>query len=288
MVTGKFFRWLALLLACLTLTSACSLRKIIITRLDWILMYQVDQYFDLSSKQYDHFAKKGRSHLNWFRDTQINGIIAEIEKIRSTQAPLDPVYMRSLLDERSRAMWIAIVDRLAPDGAELFQQLTPKQFNHLEKQLAKDSEDFVKLVDLPPKKFKKAYLNLQEDMMDKMESWVGPLTREQQARIIEITHVNQEDYQKEVSILLEIKEEFMRQVKEKVKQGDVENFLKGWARQPNIRGDRYAMYQEWQITRQLKLWVEMEKMVTERQRKHREEELAQLISDLKVIQSTQF
>jgi hypothetical protein len=144
----------------------------------------------------------------------------------------------------------------------------------------------VELVNLPPGKFKKAYRDLQEDIMDKMESWVGPLTDAQKARIIDITAMNQEDYAREVSILVEIKKEFLRQVKEKVKEGGVEDFLKNWARQPNISGERYAMYQDWQVTRQLNLWIEMEKMVTEKQRKHREEKLAQLISDLKIIQST--
>lgn len=288
MSKGKFLRWAAMLITCLTLVSACSLRKIIISRLDWLLMRKMDHYFDLTDQQYEYFSKKGKIHLNWFGETQIPGIIVEIEGIRATKTHLDPVHMKSLLDNRSRSLWTAIADQLAADGAELFRQLTPKQFDHFEKMLDEDSEEFVKLVDLPPRKFKKAYLNLQEDIMDKMETWVGPLTNEQEARIIAITAMSQEDYRREISILVEIKKEFLRQVKEKVKEGGVEEFLKAWARQPNINGDRYAMYQQWQVTRQLNLWIEMEKMVTEKQRKHREEKLAQLIDDLKIIQATAY
>lgn len=48
------------------------------------------------------------------------------------------------------------------------------------------------------------------------------------------------------------------------------------------------MYQEWQVTRQLNLWIETGKMVSEKQRKHREEKPAQLINDLKIIQTTPF
>ncbi|EFX60178.1 hypothetical protein DAPPUDRAFT_344917 [Daphnia pulex] len=248
----------------------------------------MDHYFDLSDQQYEYFSKKAKTHLNWFSEKQIPGIIGEIERIRASQTHLDPVYMKSLLDDRSRALWIAIADRLAADGAELFRQLTVEQFDHFEEMLDEDSEEFVKIVDLPPKKFKTAYLNLQEDIMDKMETWVGSLTKEQEARIIDIMAMKQEDYRREISILVEIKKEFLRQAKEKVKEGGVEEFLKAWARQPNISGDRYAMYQEWQVTRQLNLWIEMEKMVSEKQRKHREEKLAQLINDLKTIQATAF
>lgn len=288
MSRGKLFRWLAIWIACLTLVSACSFRKVIISRLDWFLMRKMDHYFDLTAQQYEYFSKKGKTHLNWFGKTQIPDIIVEIERIRSAQAPLDPIYMKSLLDDRSRSLWNTLADQLATDGAELFRQLTPKQFDHFEKMLDEDSAEFVKLVELPPRKFQKAYRKLQEDIMDKMEAWVGPLTDQQKARIIDITAMSQEDYGRELGILLEIKKEFLRQVKEQVKAGDVAGFLKAWARQPNINGDRYAMYQQWQVTRQLNLWIEMEKMVSERQRKHREEELAQLIDDLKIIQANPF
>jgi hypothetical protein len=288
MTQGKFCRAALMLLACLTLVSACSLRKVIISRLDWFLMRKMDHYFDLTDQQYEQYRTKGKAHLNWLSETQIPWIIVEIDRIRATQTPLDPVYMKSLLDERSRSLWNALADRMAADAAELFRQLTPKQFDHFEKALEEDSEDYVKLVDLPPGKFKKAFRDLQEEIMDKMETWVGPLTDEQKAKIVAITAMSQEDYAREVSILVEIKKEFLRQVKEKVKEGGVEEFLKSWARQPNISGERYAMYQDWQVTRQLTLWIEMEKMVTEKQRKHREEKLAQLISDLKIIQSTVF
>lgn len=288
MTKRKLLRGALLLMACLVLVSGCSLRKIIISRLDWFLLRKMDHYFDLTDQQYEYFGRKGKAHLNWFSASQIPWIIVEIERIRATQAPLDPVYMKSLLDDRSRALWLDIADRMAADAAELFRQLTPKQYDHFEDMLEEDSEEFVELVDLPPAKFKKAYLDLQEDIMDKMETWVGPLTDAQKARIIAITAMSQEDYAREVSILIEIKKEFLRQVKIKVKEGGVEDFLKSWARQPNISGERYAMYQQWQVTRQLNLWIEMEKMVTEKQRKHREKELAQLISDLRVIQSTTF
>lgn len=288
MTKGKFFRWILMLFVCLTFVSACSLRKVLISRLDWFLMRKMDHYFDLTDQQYDQYRKKGRTHLNWFSETQIPWIIAEIERIRATKAPLDPVYMKSLLDERSRALWNALADRMAADAAELFRQLTPEQWDHFEEALEEDSEDYVKLVKLPPEKFKSAYRDLQDEIMDKMETWVGPLTDEQKARIVAITAMSQEDYVREVSILVEIKKEFLRQAKVKVKEGGVEDFLKSWARQPNISGERYAMYQDWQVTRQLNLWIEMEKMVTEKQRKHREEKLAQLISDLKIIQSTVF
>jgi hypothetical protein len=288
MTQGKICRAALMFLACLTFVAACSLRKVIISRLDWILMRKMDHYFDLTDLQYEQYSKKGKTHLNWFSETQIPWIIVEIERIRATQAPLDPVYMKSLLDERSRSLWNAMADRMAADAAELLRQLTPKQFDHFEKALEEDSEEYVELVNLPPAKFKKAYRGLQDDIMDKMESWVGPLTDGQKGRIVAITDISQEDYARELSIIVEIKKEFLRQVKEKVREGGVEEFLKSWARQPNISGERYAMYQDWQVTRQLNLWIAMEKMVTEKQRKHREEKLAQLISDMKIVQSTVF
>jgi hypothetical protein len=62
-----------------------------------------------------------------------------------------------LLDDRSRSLWNALADQLAADGAELFRQLRPEPFDHFEAVLDEDSEEFVELVELPPRKFKKAY-----------------------------------------------------------------------------------------------------------------------------------
>ena len=58
-------------------------------------MRKMDHYFALTDQQYDSFRKKGRSHLNWFGEAEIPGIIVEIERIRAAKAHLDPVYMKT-------------------------------------------------------------------------------------------------------------------------------------------------------------------------------------------------
>ena len=251
-------------------------------------MHKMDQYFDLTDAQYTFYRSHCRKHLNWFRTTQIPWLLTELEQIQSQKAPLDPQYMRQLADGKVRALWLSVTDQMADDAAGLFKQLSSEQFVHFERQLEEDSKEFVELLDLPPEKFRKHYRRFQVEMMDKMEVWVGSLTAEQKSRIIELTAVTQEDYRREISILIEIKAEFLRQVKDKVREGNVTEFLRGWARQPNIAGDRYAIYRQWRVTRQLNLWIEMETLINPQQREFRKEKLDQLSADLRMIATTEF
>lgn len=251
-------------------------------------MREMDSYFDLSDQQYDLFREKTKAHLNWLGKTQIPWLIEEIETLRRQDKPIDPDYLRTLADEKLRMLWLTIADRLSADGALLFKSLSPEQFDYFEGELNEDTEDFIELMQASPEDFQEGYLELQQETMEKMEYWVGSLNDQQKAKIITLTAMQQNEFREEISVLIEMKKEFIRQVKIKVKEGDVEDFLKSWARRPNIEGDRYKIYQNWRFTKQINLWIEMEKMVTPEQRVFRQKKLAEVITDLKTIQNTKF
>jgi hypothetical protein len=284
----RIFECFGVIFICLFIISSCSMRKLIVRNLDWFLMQEMDAYFDLTDEQYSFYREKGNGHLEWFKKTQAAWIMADLDIIRRAKKPLPPLYLKSIAEEKFAKIWIALGDRLAADGAHLFQRLTPLQFAHFEEKLIEESEIFSQLINLPPKEYLEEFRDLQADGIDKMEDWVGSLTDGQEAKFIELTFVGQEQYQKEAAIWIEIRTEFIRQIKLKVKQGGVVEFLKSWARHPDIKGDKYKQYRKWRLARQVAVWVEMEKTITIKQRAYRSEQMATIIDDLKTMMATKY
>lgn len=273
----------------LLVLASCSMHKIIVKNLNWVVMREVNKYFDLSDEQYKYYREKSRAHLDWFKRTQIPWIIADLTKIQQAKEPLPSEYLTTIAEERVPKLWIALADRLADDGAHLFRSLNAEQFDHFEKKLVEDSEVFSKLAALPPKEYTEEFHKLQKETINKMSDWVGDLTDEQKKKFRELTFVKQDQYQKETAIWIEIRREFVRQVKLKVASNDdVAKFLRHWARNPDIEGEKYRQYRKWRLSRQIALWVEMEKTITPKQRAFRTQRMTELINDLKTMQATQY
>ncbi|MBQ46189.1 MAG: hypothetical protein CMP10_01610 [Zetaproteobacteria bacterium] len=277
-----------LLLMCFVLLSSCSMRQLIVRNIDYFLMREMDSYFDLTSEQYDIYRKKGGVHLEWFKQTQIPWIKTEVEIIRMAKEPLPPEFLRSVAEEKFKKAWIAVCDRMAADAAVLFHSLTPAQLEHFEERLIEKSKLFSKLVELPPDDYLEEYRDIQDDGLDRMSDWVGSVTDEQKAMFLKLTFVGQEQYRQEAAIWIEIRTAFISQLKQKIKQGGVEDFLKKWARHPDIDGQKYAQYRKWRLSRQIDVWVAMEKTITPKQRSYRSEQMLQVISDLNTMLETNY
>lgn len=166
---------LLLLLAGCTLTVAYRYA-------DWIILWQVDHYFDLTSEQRHDLALRLMPLLTQHRHEAIPQYEAFLVQIRQrlerglTGQDIDWAYATY---DRLRA---DLFDRLVPDGGVFIAYVDPRQVRTFEEALQKENDEAARLVQAPaPERLKKR----AHATIDWLEYWLGPPSKDQEAQIRE-------------------------------------------------------------------------------------------------------
>ncbi|MEO8048011.1 MAG: DUF6279 family lipoprotein [Nitrospirota bacterium] len=149
---------------------------------DWIILWQVDHYFDLTSDQRHDLAQRLTPLLTRHRHEAIPQYESFLVQFRQrferglTGQDLDGVYASY---DRLRA---DLFDRVVADGGALLASVDPRQVRILEAALQKDHEKAARLVQDPaPERLKKR----AQATLDWLEDWLGSLSKDQEAQIRE-------------------------------------------------------------------------------------------------------
>ena len=159
--------------------SGCSTGKLIYNYGDEMVSWQLDNYFDLTSKQEEWIEKRMRLHLDWHRRQELpryRNFLIEVQNRSSdglTMKELDEGYAR-LDQKRLRTM-----ERLVPDTASFLAGISPEQINTLEKKMTEDNQEMEEDLEST----EKLYRERQERFWEQMEDWFGDFSEDQQSKI---------------------------------------------------------------------------------------------------------
>ena len=159
--------------------SGCSTGKLIYNYGDEMVSWQLDNYFDLTSKQEEWIEERMRLHLDWHRKQELpryRNFLIEVQNRSSdglTMKELDEGYAR-LDQKRLRTM-----ERLVPDAASFLAGISPEQINTLEKKMTEDNQEMEEDLE----SVEKLYRERQERFWEQMEDWFGDFSEDQQSKI---------------------------------------------------------------------------------------------------------
>lgn len=149
---------------------------------DWIILWQVDHYVDLTSYQRHDLAQRLTPLLARHRHEAIPQYESFLVQFRQrferglTGQDLDGVYASY---DRFRA---DLFDRVVDDGGVLLASVDSRQVRILEAALQKDHEKAARLVQDPaPERLKKR----ADATLGWLEDWLGSLSKDQEAQIRE-------------------------------------------------------------------------------------------------------
>ena len=149
---------------------------------DWLILWQVDHYVDLTSDQRHDLAQRLMPLLARHRHEAIPQYESFLVQFRQrferglTGQDLDGVYASY---DRLRA---DLFDRVVADGGVLLDSVDSRQVRILEAALQKDHEKAARLVQNPaPERLKKR----ADATLGWLEDWLGSLSKDQEARIRE-------------------------------------------------------------------------------------------------------
>jgi hypothetical protein len=149
---------------------------------DWLILWQVDHYVDLTSDQRHDLAQRLTPLLARHRHEAIPQYESFLVQFRQrferglTGQDLDEVYAGY---DRLRA---DLFDRVVADGGTLLASVDSRQVRILEAALQKDHEKAARLVQDPaPERLKKR----ADATLGWLEDWLGSLSKDQEAQIRE-------------------------------------------------------------------------------------------------------
>ena len=149
---------------------------------DWLILWQVDHYVDLTSDQRHDLAQRLTPLLARHRHEAIPQYESFLVQFRQrferglTGQDLDGVYASY---DRLRA---DLFDRVVADGGALLASVDSRQVRILEAALQKDHEKAARLVQDPaPERLKKR----ADATLGWLEDWLGSLSKDQEAQIRE-------------------------------------------------------------------------------------------------------
>lgn len=175
-------RWRALAwLPALAVLAGCSALKLTYNRLDWVAAWQIGRFVDLEPAQKTLFDERFDEFWRWHRGTQLGLYVRDLRQLADdAAAPLMAAKVEDYL-ERAKAHAARALRELAPDTARILRTLDDEQVAEFLDTLAeRRREEAAETAGLTGEQLMAL---AEEQMARSLKRWVGPLTREQKARI---------------------------------------------------------------------------------------------------------
>jgi hypothetical protein len=169
------------LIALLALMSACSTIRLSYNHGDTLLYWWMDAYVDFEGDQSDWVKRDIRELFQWHRKTQLHDYAALLGTFQRQLAG-NPTQADLLNDYRElRARGDVLVQRAAPDLADLARSLNPDQIQQMEERFNKKNDEY-------RRKFVSGSVEKRQDArfdksMEQFKLWFGGFSNEQEAAL---------------------------------------------------------------------------------------------------------
>jgi len=177
-----YWQWQGFLrLLCLwPLLVSCSALEITYSTADWVLLWKMDRYFDLSASQEEYLDREIKKIHVWHRHhelpqyAQFLGQIDEFGKNGLSQAELEIIFT-SVQNFR-----VHLARQASIPGGIFLSTVTPTQIGHFQKVLA---EDHGRLVSEIGKESEVRLTRRIASTLETLTSWLGELSVDQETHI---------------------------------------------------------------------------------------------------------
>ncbi|WP_313059641.1 DUF6279 family lipoprotein [Pseudomonas rhodesiae] len=179
-------RRLKLLVVVLTLSlvlAGCNRVGLAYRNLDVIIPWTLNDYLDMNAGQKSWFNDTLKEHLAWHCTTQLPGYLDWLDRLQqmvdANQVTDAALQTRTVEAKQAIA---EVAREITPSAIELLQGLDDEQVEDMNAALAKDlrkrQDEYLK----PP--LQQQIKERAERMRKRLDSWMGPLSPSQQARVL--------------------------------------------------------------------------------------------------------
>lgn len=169
-----------LLLVLWPILASCTALQFTYSTADWILLWKMDRYFDLSADQRSYLNGQAKSLHRWHRRTQLPQyaqLLRDLEQRTHQGLTRDDVERGLAAVEQFR---VQLAEQAAPPGTNFLGSVTPRQVRHFQEQLAVEHRRLISEIGTGQEARVRQRL---ATVSRTLTSWVGRLSFEQEHRI---------------------------------------------------------------------------------------------------------
>ncbi len=193
----NFWRFPRKILACIILPililSGCAYKRMIFNNLDWLVVYQMDSYLDLTDAQEKSIKMPVHETVDWLKAERLPAITEFLRDVEKAVAA-------RRIDVKTYEGWVQRIDvwrgevteRVTPPLALLLKQLDADQIEHLEEKLAKGDRKLVKLLERSESDFPEEFDDYVDEAAASYKFWFGKLRKDQKTLLVEKLGWNRE------------------------------------------------------------------------------------------------
>jgi hypothetical protein len=255
----------------------CSLRSTALKYSDSLIMYQLDQMFDLSDKQEEYLEPRVKGWIEWLKMIKKEDLIKVLSYAQSSWGNGLDKSEYEKIRAGFRSFFTDFSAKINPEITQFLKGLSDKQLLHFSEYLAESNEDYEELAD--SKEFEQ---DRRDQLRDRLENFYGEVTEAQIAKVVSYTRG-----QDEVVAYLKQREISQAYSLDLLKKGrsdpKIISELVGhmFTAPEELRPKKYrkeyrSLGKSWNS-----LWVNTDLVMTSEQRKHAQKVISDFISDLK-------
>lgn len=276
-------RRLAVLLLAFALLPGCSAVRVVYNQADNLLVWMAHDYFEFDPVQRHDFNTRLAPLLAWHRHEQLPGysrFLADIRQRAERPATRDDAQW---LMDGAKARFRTMVDKAAPDAAELLMTLTPDNIKALQREFDKVNQKFAREHKLGGTAEDRRRARLDRTVK-RIRDWTGPLTPAQEARISAVNdsipytdHLRQQDRQRR-------QKEFLALLNARANKAEFTRTLRAWltdweaGRPPEVQAALNDGYEK-----RIALYIEVQHSLSTQQRAHLQQQFKGYIEDLNAL-----
>jgi len=238
---------------------------------DWLLTWQIDDYFDLTSEQEDFVEERLEQHLLWHRNNELPHYANTIDEIinRAQRGINTEDYEWAI--NQFREAYNRIIIQILPDAVTLLRNLDSAQIKFYEEKIA---ERYHKRDDDPPRTEDEQKQGRSDRTIEQMEEWFGDLSDQQIQIIKELSFTLPLRYEYFHKDRLRRQNEFIALLKSDLSEAEFTEKLKThFTEFENGRSEEYKQASEIFNQASKKMAVEISKILTEPQKQHAYEKI---------------
>ena len=269
---------LIVLLGAIVVTAGC-LWKVSYRYADWLVLWKLDQYFDLSREQKAVLAGQLKGHLARHRNDALPAYMAALRQLGDrVRKPItrEDVDWAFATYQRFRE---ELFEGFVADGTAFLVSVDEEQIRNLEERFRKDNEKAERRLQEPARQ---RLAERAEETLELLRDWLGPLSPEQEKRITELSLTLPEMKPLSVQFHRERQQVLMRLLRQSPRDREaIAQGLRDWVVHPERRESAAFRRTSAEAQRAVaEMAVAVDRMATPRQREHVLKKLQALIDEL--------
>jgi hypothetical protein len=162
------------------LLVSCSAIQITYSTADWILLWKLDSYFDLSASQKEYLDQEIKKFHGWHRYRQLpvySQFLLQIDQFWEnglSQAELETIF--ASVDH----FRVLLANQASPPGAIFLSTVTPAQIQHFQEVLDREHRRLVAKIG---KNSEEHLTNRMDSTLKTLASWLGDMSVDQETSI---------------------------------------------------------------------------------------------------------